>query len=71
MNCSFTSIKSASPISTINVATWNVAAINNNPFEYWITHSDKEYNALMDAVQVAPLMCHTSVHARLAAIPVN
>ena len=71
MNCSFTSIKSASPISTINVATWNVAAINNNPFEYWITHSDEEYNALMDAVQVAALICRIIVHARLAAIPVN
>ena len=45
-------------MSTINVATWNVAAINNNPFEYWITHSDEEYNALMEAVQVTALMCH-------------
>ena len=34
-----------------NVVTWNIAAINNNPFEYWITHPDPEYNALMKNVQ--------------------
>ena len=34
-----------------SVVTWNIAAINNNPFEYWITHPDPEYNALMRAVQ--------------------
>jgi len=33
------------------VATWNIAAINNNPFEYWITHDDADYNALMEGVQ--------------------
>ncbi len=27
--------------------TWNLAAINNNPFEYWITHHDAAYNELM------------------------
>ena len=26
--------------STLRVATWNIAAINNNPFEYWISHPD-------------------------------
>jgi len=35
----------------LNVATWNIAAINNNPFEYWITHDDPAYNKMMDAVQ--------------------
>jgi len=35
----------------LSVATWNVAAINNNPFEYWITHDDPEYNRLMGDVQ--------------------
>ena len=30
--------------------TWNMAAINNNPFEYWITTDDVEYNNLMKAV---------------------
>ena len=33
------------------MATWNIAAINNNPFEYWITHDDPKYNALMKSVQ--------------------
>ena len=28
----------------LRVATWNIAAINNNPFEYWITHDDADYN---------------------------
>ena len=37
--------------STLRVATWNIAAINNNPFEYWITHDDADYNALMEGVQ--------------------
>ena len=36
----------------LHVATWNIAAINNNPFEYWITHDDPAYNNMMDAVQV-------------------
>jgi len=31
--------------------TWNVAAVNNNPFEYYITHRDPKYNELMEAVQ--------------------
>ena len=52
MHRSFSAVKSGNPLSTVNVATWNAAAINNNPFEYWITHSDQESNALMDAVQV-------------------
>jgi hypothetical protein len=30
------------------VATWNIAAINNNPFEYWITFKQNpEYEKLM------------------------
>ncbi len=32
------------PVTThpqeIRAATWNVAAVNNNPFEYWVTHPD-------------------------------
>ena len=35
----------------LSVLTWNVAAINNNPFEYWITHHDAAYNQLMADVQ--------------------
>ena len=34
------------------LATWNTAAIDNNPFEYWITHNDAAYNKLMDDVQL-------------------
>mmetsp|Transcript_39140 Transcript_39140/g.60276 ORF Transcript_39140/g.60276 Transcript_39140/m.60276 type:complete len:579 (-) Transcript_39140:95-1831(-) len=32
----------------LSVATWNIAAINNNPFEYWITYKQNpEYEKLM------------------------
>lgn len=37
--------------------TWNIAAINNNPFEYWVTNDDPAYNELMKSVSsriVAP-----------------
>ena len=34
----------------MSAATWNIAAINNNPFEYWITNDDPEYNDLMRKV---------------------
>jgi hypothetical protein len=37
--------------NSLNVVTWNVAAVNNNPFEYWITHDDPAYNAMMTDVQ--------------------
>ncbi|CAE8616229.1 unnamed protein product [Polarella glacialis] len=33
------------------VVTWNLAAINNNPFEYWITHTDGAYAELMAQVE--------------------
>jgi hypothetical protein len=29
------------------VATWNIAAINRNPFEYWVTYPDPSYNKFM------------------------
>ncbi|KAJ1636745.1 hypothetical protein T492DRAFT_835012 [Pavlovales sp. CCMP2436] len=35
----------------MRVASWNVAAVNNNPFEYWLTHPDPEYTRLMQAVE--------------------
>lgn len=35
----------------MRVATWNVAAVNQNPFEYWLTHPDPEYTRLMQAVE--------------------
>ena len=34
-----------------SVVTWNIAAPNNNPFEYWAMHSDAGYNGLMSALQ--------------------
>mmetsp|Transcript_57611 Transcript_57611/g.89680 ORF Transcript_57611/g.89680 Transcript_57611/m.89680 type:complete len:595 (+) Transcript_57611:88-1872(+) len=35
----------------LRLASWNIAAINNNPFEYWITHEDPIYASLMHDVQ--------------------
>lgn len=33
---------------SLQVATWNIAAINNNPFEYWITYKENpKYEKLM------------------------
>jgi hypothetical protein len=34
-----------------SVASWNIAAVNNNPFEYWVTHDSPSYNSLMEGVQ--------------------
>jgi hypothetical protein len=31
----------------LHAITWNIAAINNNPFEYWITSDDPSYNYMM------------------------
>lgn len=41
----------SAPEGGLVVATWNIAAINNNPFEYWITHDDKLYEELMFGVE--------------------
>lgn len=35
----------------LKVVSWNVAAVNNNPFEYWITHPDPRYKQLMQSVE--------------------
>lgn len=36
----------------LSVATWNIAAINNNPFEYWITYKENPaYEELMVKVE--------------------
>ncbi len=32
----------------IDAVTWNIAAINNNPFEFWVSHHDAEYLTLME-----------------------
>jgi hypothetical protein len=37
--------------TSVLAATWNMAAINNNPFEYWITYDkDKSYETIMQEV---------------------
>jgi len=46
---------------SLRTASWNLAAINNNPFEYWITHDDPAYLKLMRDVEVSCLfvaVCH-------------
>lgn len=40
----------ASNHQIIKAVTWNIAAINNNPFEYWITNKDVNYNRIMSDV---------------------
>ena len=36
----------------LSVTTWNIAAINNNPFEYWITYKENpDYENLMVQVE--------------------
>eukprot|EP00397_Hematodinium_sp_SG-2012_P012160 GEMP01012323.1.p1 GENE.GEMP01012323.1~~GEMP01012323.1.p1 ORF type:complete len:549 (+),score=90.87 GEMP01012323.1:24-1670(+) len=35
----------------LHVVTWNVAAVNRNPFEYWITHPSEEYATMMQKVE--------------------
>jgi len=38
--------------NTLTVTTWNIAAINNNPFEYWLTIDENpEYQGLMTKVE--------------------
>lgn len=35
------------------VTTWNIAAINNNPFEYWITYKENpDYEKLMINIEL-------------------
>lgn len=54
--------KTAAPSSSLlNIVTWNIAAVNNNPFEYWVTHHDPGYNryaAFLAVISIYPLyMC--------------
>jgi hypothetical protein len=41
----------ADTLLSLNIISWNIAAVNNNPFEYWITHNDAGYNKLMVGIQ--------------------
>jgi hypothetical protein len=37
---------------SLTLATWNIAAINNNPFEYWITYDENpEYERIMTKIE--------------------
>lgn len=46
------SMSSSTNNRRLQIATWNIAAINNNPFEYWITYKENpEYEALMVNVE--------------------
>lgn len=45
------SLGGAENAEALEVSTWNIAAINNNPFEYWITYDNALYNRLMEEVQ--------------------
>ena len=41
-------LASSSASRRMQIATWNIAAINNNPFEYWITYKENPgYEKLM------------------------
>jgi hypothetical protein len=39
------------PADALHVVTWNIAAINDNPFEYWITYDNQDYKNMMRGVQ--------------------
>lgn len=48
------SIDGISPTTShrLQIATWNIAAINNNPFEYWITYDENpEYEKIMTSIE--------------------
>eukprot|EP00804_Cyclotella_cryptica_P025946 CCRYP_002775-RD/>CCRYP_002775-RD protein AED:0.06 eAED:0.06 QI:1331/0.83/0.85/1/0.83/0.85/7/104/584 len=37
----------------LQIATWNIAAINNNPFEYWITYNEEPaYEKIMTEIEI-------------------
>jgi len=42
----------SSKVRTLSVTTWNIAAINNNPFEYWITYDQNDqYQQIMERIE--------------------
>ena len=45
-------VNMASSKRQLQVSTWNIAAINNNPFEYWITYDENEnYEKIMTSIE--------------------
>ena len=47
----FESFPSDESTNIIRAASWNIAAVNNNPFEFWISTTDPAYNSLMEGVE--------------------
>ena len=43
--------RKASCATGMRTVTWNISAVNNNPFEYWMTHPSPEYARLMKGVE--------------------
>jgi len=50
-------MKAATPL---RVVTWNIAAVNNNPFEYWVCHTSLVLTHLV-LTHVCVALCHTSL----------
>ena len=44
-------LSSTTDPSILKVATWNIAAVNNNPMEYWTTYDAPEYTQLMQDIE--------------------
>ena len=42
--------QSETNLAFVHVATWNIVAPNNNPFEFWSKQTDKNYDDLMMGV---------------------
>ena len=38
-------------LMSLSTLSWNIAAVNNNPFEYFLTHPDPKYISLMEGVE--------------------
>eukprot|EP00051_Salpingoeca_urceolata_P029230 m.489313 g.489313 ORF g.489313 m.489313 type:complete len:519 (+) comp26601_c0_seq1:291-1847(+) len=46
-----TATNKAVPTMRLKTMSWNIAAVNNNPFEYYVTSDDAEYLKLMQSVE--------------------
>ena len=44
--------KQEAPSMALTVTSWNIAAINNNPWEYWITYDEASYVELMKNLEI-------------------
>ena len=48
---SINSLRLAGRLMSLSTLSWNIAAVNNNPFEYFLTHPDPKYISLMEGVE--------------------